>query len=118
MPSTGRAEYQRIEAETSPINFGDYWTSGQIEGCGENFSIHYCDAASGDYGVDGVDCAGEWIPLEFDLGWPRTIQVLACSAASESFVRQFQIRFLELVGDDYVEVAADTLVTEPGLGFS
>ncbi len=114
--SPARGANQRIEAESSPNSFID-WTAGQIDGCSLNIELHQCDAASGGWGVDGVDCTGEWIPLEVVLGGTTAFQVGTRSAATVGFVRVFQVRFLNL-DDNEAEVACDTLVTEPGLGFS
>jgi len=111
-----RGANQRIEAESSPNSFVD-WTAGQINGCSLDITLHECDAASGGWGVDGVDCAGEWIPLEVVLGGTTAFQIGTRSAATVGFVRQFQVRILNL-DDNEAEVACDTLVTEPGLGFS
>lgn len=107
MPVMGE-NYIRIEAE-------GYYESSPEEGCGPPIQVHQCDAASGGLGVDGVNCAGEWIALEL-VPPPFAFQIGTRSAASEGFARTFQIRVLN-VDDNYVEAAIDTLVTQPGLGF-
>lgn len=111
VPPARGENYLRLEAE------GYYEPTGEIPGCGPPLVRHECNAASGGWGVDGVDCAGEWIPLELLLPAPYTFQIGTRSAASVGFVRRFDVRFLN-PDDGYAEVAADTLVTDPGLGFS
>lgn len=108
LPANG-GTHVRIEAESYYEPTGD-------QGCGPPLQKHQCDAASGGWGVDGVNCAGEWIPLEL-VPPSFAFQIGTRSAASVGFVRTFQVRILN-VDDNYAEVAADTLVTEAGLGFS
>ena len=98
-----------VEAET-------YFNYGQIDGCGYDITRHACSGASGGYGVDGVDCDGEWI--EFQVTTETfAYQVGLRSAGEVGLVRTFRFDFMR---DDahQTRVGSITLVTPPGSGVS
>ena len=107
LPVSSFGTTQRIEAES-------YYVFNEIAGCGLNIRVVPCTEASGGYGVDGVDCGGEWIKLHLTLGARTVFHTAVRSAGAIDYVRTFRIDYLT----DPLEtlVARVTLVTVPGSG--
>ncbi|MBD3160623.1 MAG: hypothetical protein GF346_00685 [Candidatus Eisenbacteria bacterium] len=107
LPCTGHAETVRLEAEDVFIN----GITGNI--AGQPFEAHGCQSASGGYGVDGVDYAGEWI------AWNVTFDDTVCftdslrSARTTDLEFDFEIQYGRSV---YEILETDTLHTAPGAG--
>jgi hypothetical protein len=100
----------RIEAES-------FYYFGQITGCGYNVVVQPCTGASGGYGVDGIDCEGEWIKIHLSLTSAFRFYTALRSAGGLGFVRNFRIDYCR---DETGEplVASLLLDTPPGLGVS
>ena len=102
-PGGGNNSTPRFEAES----FTDSTNTG-----GSAIVIVHCAAASGNYGVDGVDATGDWIRLPMTLSEGRTFSSSIRSAGVEGLVRTFAIWYR----NGETVVAADTLTTPAGMG--
>ncbi len=108
-PVTSSGTTQRIEAES-------FYSNGQIADCGMAIGVVACSEASGGYGVDGVDCDGEWIKLHLSLSSRAVFLTALRSAGAIGYVRTFRMDYLSEPLE--TPVASVTLVTVPGSGVS
>ncbi len=106
-PVSSSLATQRIEAES-------FYVYGQIPGCGLDIARVSCSEASGGYGVDGVDCDGEWIKLHLSLSSVTMFFTALRSAGAIGYVRTFRIDYLS--DPEETPIASVTLVTVPGSG--
>jgi hypothetical protein len=109
LPVASSGTSQRIEAES-------FYSSGQIADCGMAIGVVACSEASGGYGVDGVDCNGEWIKLHLSLTSRAVFFTALRSAGAIGYVRTFRVDYLSEPLE--TPVASVTLVTVPGSGVS
>jgi hypothetical protein len=85
--------------------------------CGEAIRPATCaEGCSGGAGVDGVDCAGDW--LMFDVNIPEAIifRDSLRSAGDVGLRRKFSVEFYPQ--GSWTAQAADTLTTRPGTGIT
>lgn len=98
-----RAEVPRLEAETFTI----YGNLGGLA-----IQQHYCESASGEYGVNGLDVANEWIIMAMTLDHDACFTDSVRSAGDVGFAREFVVEGLS--ADGATKYFADTLRTGPG----
>ncbi len=107
----------RADAEIIKIEAEDFFSSGEIPGCGEPITAHVCQGASGGLAADGVDCDGEWIQLHLTVAVADSFFLGLRSAGMAGDVRTFRFDFLV---DDAHQTLVGTmeLTTPPGLGLT
>ena len=103
-----------IQAQGILLEAEDFFTYGNIPGGYRPIRVVSCSAASGGYGVDGIDVDGEYIKWKLELETSFCFVDSLRSAQTDGETRTFAITFEPeaLAGTS----ASDTLTTLPGRG--